>query len=59
MRNLNLILCKEFAFFFFFVWTTKIETSKLSSPVPAEVGIEISSHNFGAAGEITVSDLAD
>lgn len=52
MRNRNPTPCKEFSAF---VWTTKIETSKLSSPAPAEAGIEISSHNYRAAGEISGS----
>lgn len=52
MTNRNLAPCKEFSFF---VWTTKMEVSRQSSSAPAEVGIEISSHNYRAAGEISDS----
>ena len=57
MRNRNLILCKEFAFFFL-VRTTKMETSKLSFPAPAEAGIEISFHNDVAAGAVSAAQSA-
>lgn len=52
MTNRSLAPCKEFSFF---VRTTKIGVSRKSSSAPAEVGIEISSHNYRAAGEISDS----
>jgi hypothetical protein len=52
MTNPNRAPWKEFSFF---VWTTKMEPSRQSSSAPAEVGIEISSHNYRAAGEISDS----